>query len=75
MRHDFAVGGYVHDEVDVDRIEEKGDLGFTLIDGVEGIGGFALVGEVGFRRDGVGRDTEGGFENTLMEEDDIEFAL
>ena len=75
LGHDFAVGGYVHDQVDVDGIEEKGDLRFALVDGVEGIGGFPFVGEVGFGGDGVWRDAEGGFENALMEEDDVEFAL
>src|ERR1700736_854428 len=46
LGHDFAGGGDVHDLVDPARVQQEGDLGDATVDGVQGCGGFALVGQI-----------------------------
>ena len=75
LRHDFAGSGHAHHQVDIDRIEQKGDLRSASVDGIERRGSFALVGKICFRRNGVGSDAEDGFQNALVQEHDVEFAL
>lgn len=75
LGHDFAGGGDAHHLIDVDGIEEKGDLRGAAVDGLESGRGFAFVGEIAFGGDGLRRDAEGGLENSIVEKDDIEFAL
>ena len=75
LGHDFAGSGDLYDEVDIDRIEEEGDLRGTTIDGIECGRGFTFVGKIGLGGHGVWSDAEGGFENALVKENHIKFAL
>ena len=75
MRHDFAGSGDLHDQIDIDRIQQEGNLRGTAIDGIERRGGFAFVGKIGFGGHGVWSDAEGGLENALVKQNHVQFAL
>ena len=75
LRHDFVGGGDLDDFFDVDGIEEEGDLGAAGVHGGDGGGGFALVREIHFLGSGLQGDAESRFENAVMEQNDVEFAL
>ena len=75
LRHDFVGGGDLYHFFDVHGIQEEGDLGAAGINGGDGCGSFAFVGEVHFLGGGLQSDTEGGFEDAVVEKDDIQFAL
>ena len=75
MRHDFACCGDFNDFLHVAGIKQKRDLRFAGIDSGKCAGGFAFIGEIGFLGDGLWRDAERRFENSFVEENDIELAL
>ncbi len=75
MWHDFAGGGYLDDEIDIDGIEEEGDLRGAAVDGIECGRGFTFVGKIGLGGHGVWSDAKGGFENALVKENHVKFAL
>jgi hypothetical protein len=75
LRHDFASGGDAHDLIDVNGIEEKSDLGGATVDGIERGGGFAFVSEIALGGDGLRSDAESGFEDSVVEEDDVQLTL
>ena len=75
MRHDFAGERNAHNLLNIDRIKEKGDLRGAAVDGVERGGSFALVGKITFGGDGLMGDAEGRLENSVVQEDDVQFAL
>ena len=75
MGHDFAGRGDVPGLIDAAGVEEESDLGGAAIDGVEGGGSFAFVGEIFFGGGGGEGDAEGGLEDAVVEEHNVEFAL
>ena len=75
LRHHFSGGGNVHNLIYVHGIQEKRDLGCATIDGVESGGGFALISEISFGGDGLQSDAEGGLENSVVKQNNIQFAL
>jgi len=66
LRHDFAGRGDFHDLVNGARIQKKRDLSAAGINSVKREGGFALVGEMRFRGDGLRGDAESGLEDSFV---------
>src|SRR5277367_3227666 len=75
LRHDFAAGGDFHDLLNVAGVQQERDLRPASVDRLEGGRRFTLVGQVFLGGYGLRSYAQCGFEDALVEQDDVKLTL